>query len=267
MIKNILLDIDGLLIVGGKVVKGSKEAIGFLEKNNYNYLLVSNVTRITAEELEKSFSKNGINIKEEKMLLPMGATIQYVKSKKMGAKCFLIATPSAKNEFKKSGIILVEKEKPVDFVVVFFDDKTNYKKLDIAFRLILNGAELVTNSPNKTFPNAKGGKPALASGVFARLLEYASGKTATTVGKPQKEFFEAALYKLNAKPEETMMIGDSIETDILGAKNTGIKAVLVKTGNFKPEALEKSVLKPDYVIESVADLPALLEKERRQNNV
>ena len=257
MIKNVLLDADGVLIYGDKKIPGADKTIEFLEKNGYNYLVVTNVSRYTSRELSKIFLGQGIKIPLEKIAGPVEATIGFIKSKKRNPKCFLIGSTQVKKEFRKAGIKITEKEEKIDFVVVFLHKETNYHTLDIAFRLLLNGAELVTSSMSKTFPEKKG-KLAMGTGPFVKGLEFCSGKKAHVIGKPSKEFFETALKKLGATTETTLMVGDTLDSDILGAKNTGIKAVLVKTGNFRQEALEKSVLKPDYVIESVADLPALL---------
>ncbi|MDO8634584.1 MAG: HAD-IIA family hydrolase [archaeon] len=259
MIKNVLLDVDGVLIYGDKKILGADKAIEFLEKNGYNYLLVTNVSRYTAQELSKLLLEQGLKVHKDKISGPIEAIIGFVKSKKRNPKCFLIGSNQVKKEFRKAGVKVTEKEEKADFVVVFLYNKTSYKMLDIAFRLLIGGAELVTSSMSKTFPE-KNGKLAMGTGPFVKGLEFCSGKKAHVAGKPNKEFFLAALSKLHAKPQETLMVGDTLDADVFGAKNTGIKAVLVKTGNFSQQGLEKSVLKPDYVIESVAELPALLRQ-------
>lgn len=259
MIKNVLLDADGVLIYGEKKITGADKTIDFLEKNGYKYLVVTNVSRYTASELSKLLLKQGLKIKKEKISGPIDATISFVKMKKQNPKCFVIGSKQVKKDFRKAEITVIEKEENVDFVLVFLDKKTNYKQLDIAFRLLLNGAELVTSSMSKTFPE-KNGKLVMGTGPFVKGLEFCSGKKAYVIGKPNKEFFLAALSKLSAKPQETIMVGDTLDADVLGSYNTGIKAVLVKTGNFNKADLEKSHIKPDYVLESVAELPTLLRE-------
>lgn len=260
MAKNVLIDIDGVIWQGSKIIKGTKETINFLEKNKYNYLFVTNISRLAKKQLVKEFEKQGMKIKQEKIITPTEATIRHVKSKNKNASCFLVASAETKKLFRKEGLKVIEKEKPVDFVIVFFYEKTNYKMLDTAFRFLLSGAELVANAYVRHAPVGKNGSPVLASGPFVKALEYASGKKAMITGKPSKEFFSQALALLGAKPSETIMVGDSLDSDIIGAKNSGIKAVLVKTGSFNQAELEKSVIKPDAVIESIKELPAFLEE-------
>ncbi len=261
MIKNVLIDVDGVLWEHGKTIKGAKETLEFLEKNNYKHLIVTNMSRMTKKELIKLIGKGNVKLHEKNILTPTHATIDFVKSKKKNPTCFLVASPNIKKEFKKFGVKVVENEK-ADFVIVFWFEKTTYKMLDTAFNCLKNGAELVAANIVKFAPLGKGKKPALGPGAFVKGLEYSTGKTTTVIGKPSKEFFTAALLNLNAKASETIMIGDSLEADIAGAQNSGIKAVLVKTGNYNEAELEKSVIKPDFVIESIADLPRFLKEQK-----
>jgi len=262
VIKNVLIDVDGVIWQGGKKIAGAEKTINYLREKKYKFMLVTNISRITKKKLVKSLSGQGVKIKESEILGPTEATISYIQSRKKNASCFLIAANEIKKEFKKAGLKVIEKGANADFVVVFLHFKTDYKMLDDAFQHLLGGAELVTNAEGKSYPLKEGGKPSLGVGAFVKGLEFCSGKKAHLVGKPNPEFFMQAMEKIGAGREETVMVGDSISSDVTGAKNTGIKAVLVKTGSFSQEELEKSHIKPDAVIESIAGLPRYLEENK-----
>ncbi len=259
MVKNVLLDVDGVIWHGGKLIEGTKQTIAFLEKNNYNYLFLTNISRYTAKELTVRLKKLGLTVPVEKILSPLEITIQFIKNKKKNASCFVISEPAIKEQFKEAGLKIVENDSKADFVIVFLYEKTNYDMLDTAFRLLSKGAELVSNSDLKSIA-FRDNFPSIATGAFVKALEYSSGKKATLTGKPNTEFFLQAIKKLGAKRSETLMVGDTVSTDVVGAKRSGIKAVLVKTGNFDKKELKKSVLKPDAVIDSIAELPKILQK-------
>ena len=131
-----------------------------------------------------------------------------------------------------------------------------YARLNPAFRLLLEGAELVTLARNRYWKDHGG--LMLDVGAFAAALEYGSGKTATLVGKPAPSFFAAALDSLGVAPSEAAVVGDDLESDVRGGQAAGMKGILVRTGKFLPEELAASSIRPDALVDSVADLPGLL---------
>jgi HAD superfamily hydrolase (TIGR01458 family) len=133
-----------------------------------------------------------------------------------------------------------------------------YERLNRAFAELEAGARLVCLHRNRWWQTARG--PLLDSGAFVAGLEYAAGVEAEVVGKPTRAYFDAALAELGASPEEAVMVGDDIEADIGGAKAAGLRAVLVRTGKFREEALAAAESQPDAVVDSIADVPAFLGK-------
>ena len=127
-----------------------------------------------------------------------------------------------------------------------------------AFRYLIEGAELIACAKNRYFKD-KDGKLSLDAGPFVVALEYASGKKAILVGKPNKEFFLKAVKSMNLSPEEVAVVGDDIETDVKGGMDVGLFGILVKTGKFKKDDLKKGI-KPDLIIDSIKDLPKALER-------
>ncbi|MDP9477559.1 MAG: HAD-IA family hydrolase, partial [Actinomycetota bacterium] len=131
-----------------------------------------------------------------------------------------------------------------------------YQRLDAAFRHLMAGADLIALSKNRYWQRA-GGELSLDAGPFVAALEYASGKSALGVGKPERAFFELALENLGLPSREVAMVGDDPELDVAGAQAAGLCSILVETGRHRPGTA--SPLRPDVVLESVAQLPEALD--------
>ena len=133
-----------------------------------------------------------------------------------------------------------------------------YDELNRAFAALRDGARLVCLHKNRWWQTSRG--PLLDAGAFVAGLEYAAQTEAEIVGKPTAAYFESALDELAVTAGDAVMVGDDVEADIGGAKRLGMQAVLVRTGKFRPAALEEADPQPDAVIDSIADLPAWLEE-------
>jgi HAD superfamily hydrolase (TIGR01458 family) len=145
----------------------------------------------------------------------------------------------------------------VDYVVIGdAGEKMTYDLLNAAFRAVTGGAEIIALEKDRYWVAPDG--VMLSAGPFVAALEFAAGKTATVVGKPSKAFFDMALRDMDLRPDQAAMVGDDIITDIAGARKTGMKAVLVRTGKFRDEILRSAVIKPTYVIDSIARLGDIL---------
>ena len=128
--------------------------------------------------------------------------------------------------------------------------------LNDAFRLLMEGAELVALQHNRYWRRADG--LALDVGAYSAALEYASGRQAVVVGKPAREFFMAALAELGSDAENTLMVGDDVEADVGGAMDAGLRGILVRTGKYRRDALDSSGVTPTEIVDSIAELPRLL---------
>ena len=133
----------------------------------------------------------------------------------------------------------------------------SYLNLNRAFLELEAGADLYCLHKNRWWQTAEG--PRLDSGSFVAGLEYAADAEATVLGKPSPSYFEAALEALDAEPELTWMVGDDLESDILGAHGVGMRTVLVRTGKFRPDQVEDSRVRPDGIVSSIGHLPDWLE--------
>ena len=251
-VKGILLDIGGVLYVGDSVIDGAIEAISTLNEK-YQIRFVTNSTRKPPSAILKKLKDMGFDILEHQLFTALGAAKAIVA--KENAKAVTILTNEAKEYFGE----LHSTDTNSSFVVVGdAGDNFNYANMNRAFRTLTNGAKLIAAAKNRYFKDSDG-KLSMDAGGFVDALEYASGTKAQVVGKPSKTFFNTAIESMGLERDEVVMVGDDIESDIAGAQEAGIRAILVKTGKYRPTDLEGAIF-PDAVIDSIADLPSLLEK-------
>ncbi len=245
--RGVLLDIGGVLYEGEEPIPGAKEALEEVKKG-YKVRFLSNTSRVPPATLLEKLKKMGFSIEEDELFTALSAAKQFLHSNK--ASAYVIATQEAKAYFE-------DLPYSVRYVLVCdaYKDFT-YDALNRGFRLLLDGAGFLATNLNRYFKDADG--LSLDAGGFVKCLEYASSKPAKVLGKPNCEFFNLAIESMGLSKKEVVMVGDDIESDILGAKACWITTVLVKTGKFRPEDLQKG--KPDYIIDSIAQLPELLER-------
>ncbi len=249
-IKGLLIDLDGVIYNDNTPIEGAVETIQWLEDSGIPFRFLTNTTMKSRESLQKKLAAMGIHVNKDCIFSAVTAAVYYVQKKQ--GNCHLLLLEDAQKEFEG----LAEKNKKVDFVVAGDPGETvSYKMLNDAFLHLFSGARLIALQKNR-FWLSDGGYQ-LDAGPFVALLEYAANTQATIVGKPSKAFFDMALSHLGMTAQEVAMIGDDIESDIAGAKNRDIMACLVRTGKFREKDLEKSAIKPDFIMDSISDLPQM----------
>ena len=243
-IKGLLLDLDGVLYIIDKPIEGAQETLKKLKKR-FKVRFITNTTTKPKKLIYEKLKNMGFDVEENEIFSALEATKQFLKEKNAGA--FLILTDIAKEDFKD-----IPKE-PVKYVVVGdARDNFTYENMNKAFRYLMDGAELIAAAKNKYFRD-KDGKLSLDCGAYVVGLEFATGKKAKLIGKPNKDFFLLAVKSMGLKPEEVAVVGDDIESDVKGGMDAGLKGILVKTGKFTPEDLNKGI-KPDLIIENINEL-------------
>jgi HAD superfamily hydrolase (TIGR01458 family) len=160
-------------------------------------------------------------------------------------------------EVKRDFAELEENEREVDAVVMGdLGTAFGYEVLNLAFRHVMDGAELIALQKNRYWLTAEG--LSLDVGPFVAAIEYATGREAYVVGKPAPAFFEEVLGDLGVEATEAAMVGDDIESDIGGAQQAGLAGVLVRTGKYRPDAMRAAGIEPTATVDSIAAVPALL---------
>ena len=168
-----------------------------------------------------------------------------------GCHRFLLSSGDVYRDFEDAGIRVSEDD--ADYVVVGDAGSSfTFERLNLALRLILDGADILALEMDRYWREPEG--LVLSTGPFVAALEYATGKRGELMGKPSPRFFQMALDDLGIKPEDAAMIGDDILTDVQGGQNMGMQGILVKTGKYREDAARSSGVKPDLVLESLADL-------------
>ncbi len=253
----ILLDIDGVLHVSGDPIPGAADAVRALRADGHRLRFVTNNTTRARAGLARELQEIGIELDEDEV-----STTPIAAGKLLAGMRVLALTMASVREDLAAHVTLVEED--AEAVLLGGADETAetgevfaYENLNRAFAALREGARLVCLHKNRWWQTADG--PRLDAGAFVAGLEYTAQVEAEIVGKPTAAYFEAALAELDSKPGEAVMVGDDVEADIGGAKQIGMRGVLVRTGKFRPAALEEADPQPDAVIGSIAELPAWIE--------
>ncbi|MET7521578.1 HAD-IIA family hydrolase [Streptomyces sp. NPDC005248] len=254
-----LIDIDGVLTVDWQPLPGAVAAMERLRSAGLPLALVTNTTSRTRARIAAKLAGAGFPIGEDDILTAPSVTAAYLREHYPGARCALLNSGDVSEDL--AGVTLVDVAEGargnVDVVVVGgAGDAFGYAALNAAFRHLQCGARLVAMHRNLYWRTSEGLD--LDTGAFLPGLERAARVEAEVTGKPAEAFYATALAHLGAVASETLMVGDDIETDVLAAQRFGITGVLVRTGKYLPETHRSATGTPDHVLDSFADLPALL---------
>ena len=249
--KAFLIDLDGTLYFKDEPCPGAIETVNYLRQEKYRLRFLTNTTAKTPKMLHEQMQTLGFDIYENEIFNATYACLLYLRAQS-GASCHFMVDDAVKAFFEE---IPTDDNAP-DFVVVGdYGEGFDFHTLNHAFRLLMDGAELIALQKGLYWFSSEG--MFLDCGAFVTLLETATGKTASVMGKPSETFFKIALDSLQLSASEAIVVGDDITSDILGAETMKMRSILVKTGKFKPNQLENPVAKPTWVLDSVSELPQL----------
>jgi HAD superfamily hydrolase (TIGR01458 family) len=248
----ILLDVDGVFHVSGDAIDGGAAAVRRLRADGHRLRFVTNNTTRSRAQLANELRSIGLELDDEELQTTPRAAARALR----GRRVLALTMHAIVGELE--GVELVGED--AEAVLVGGADETpetnlvfSFMNLARAFHELEAGAELYCLHKNRWWQTKHG--PLLDAGAFVAGLEYAAETEAIVLGKPSAAYFEAALEALDADPHMTWMVGDDIEADIGGAQRHGMKTVLVRTGKFRPDAVERGRIRPDGIVSSVAHLP------------
>jgi HAD superfamily hydrolase (TIGR01458 family) len=257
-IRGFLIDLDGVLYVGNRAVDGAAEAVGFLIDNGYPFRCVSNTTRKSRQTIAGNLSALGFRVPENHIFTPPLAAVAYMKKTGM-TNYYLLSTGDVDRDFAET--CPTDPAASPDWVIIGdAGDTVTYNTLNMAFRHLMEGAELIALENDRYWMAADG--LSLAAGPIVKALEYATGKTAIVMGKPSTPFFNLALQDMHLDPGQAAMIGDDIITDIGGAHHAGMKGILVRTGKFRQDSVDTATIKPACIIDSFSRIKDILENRK-----
>ena len=263
-----LIDIDGVLKLGDRPIPGADEFIAFLEAENVPFVLVTNNSTKTPEDVANSLSKLGIEVTQSHVITSAVATGMYLSENFGGNhRAFVIGEKGLKTAVEGIGWTVLENHRGAEFVIVGLDRSCDYAKVTEAVRsIVVEGAKFIASNDDRTMPSEDG--PMAGAGTIVASVRYATGVEPVVIGKPNRFIGEIALKRLKelaqADIDEVVVIGDRPETDIKLAKNMaegmrsliGVKSILVLSGVTPLEKAETLPpdLKPDFTVDSVADV-------------
>src|SRR5689334_21184443 len=253
----ILLDVDGVLHVSGAPIARAASAVRRVRDRGHRNRFVTNSTTKSRTHVAEQLRDMRVEFDDDELQTPGAVAAAVLKGKRVLA----LTMPGILEDL--DGLQLVGMN--VDAVLIGGADEGeetgrifSYLNLNRAFHELEAGAELYCLHKNKWWQTADGAR--LDAGAFVAGLEYAADIEATVLGKPSNAYFAAALAALDAEPGLTWMVGDDLEGDIVGAHNHGMKTILVRTGKFRPDEVERSQTQPDGIVSSIAQLPQWLEQ-------
>ena len=251
-IKAVIFDLDGVLYVSNTPIDGAIEVVKAIRNAGYACRFVTNTSTLSLRSLQQKLKQLGFAVVPSDIISAPQAAIQYLKSQ-TNPVCRLLLAEDVKQDFSE----FQQSNTDANFVVVGdIGNAWTYQMLNEVFASLMRGAKLIAIHKNRFWQTDAGLQ--MDIGAFIHGLEYASNTKAMMIGKPSPDFFNAVLTDLQRQANEVLMIGDDIDSDIGGAQAVGIKGALVRTGKFRQSYADNALIKPDFTIDSVADLAALL---------
>lgn len=246
-----LIDMDGVIYKGSELINGAVEFITKLRKNDIPFLFLTNNSQRTRRDVAHKLCKLGIEATEDDVFTCAVATARYLASKKPNGTAYIIGENGLATALFKNGLTIVDSNP--DFVVVGEGRTMSFEMIEKATRLVAEGAQLIATNLDPSCPTENGIRP--GCGAIVAMIETATGKEAFSVGKPSPIMMRVARKHLDLATDETIMIGDTMSTDILGGNQMGYKTILVLSGGTKQEEISNFAYSPDYVVKDISCIP------------
>jgi len=248
-----IFDLDGTVYLGPDAIPGAPETIAELRRGGARCVFLSNKPIESVASYEAKLNRLGIAAAPGDVLNSSVVMARYLSRTTPGARVYLIGEAPLAEELVGAGCTLTTDPLATDVVVVSWDRQFTYQKLDDALQAILRGARFVATHPDRTCP-VPGGVVADAGGMIAAVEAVTGRACEITTGKPSPWTIDIALERLGIAPEQSIMVGDRLETDMRMGINAGIDTAVVLTGVTRHGDLETSAVKPTYVLESIRGL-------------
>lgn len=250
MPKAYLIDMDGVLVRGSQPVPGANEFIGRLRESGAKFLVLTNNPLYTPRDLAARLERIGLSVPPEAIYTSALATAQFLKTQHPRGTAYVIGDVGLTTALYDAGYIITDHDP--DYVVVGETTSLSYERLTMACRYVAAGARFVATNPDVSGPGDGGMVP--ACGAIAAFIAAATGVRPYFVGKPNPLMMRTALRTIGAHSEESIMVGDRMDTDIIGGTESGLETILVLTGVTRADEVERFPYRPTYVVESVAEI-------------
>lgn len=248
--KAFLLDMDGVLVHGRRPIPGAPEFISNLLAKGIPFRVITNNPMYTPRDLSHRLSSEGINIPEENLYTSALATARFLTTQRPNGTAYVIGESGLTHALHTIGYTMTNKSP--DYVVLGETHSFSFDQITQAIRLIREGSRFIATNPDATGPSESGIIP--ACGAAAALIEKATGKKPYFLGKPNPLMMRSALNSLGEHSENTIMVGDRMDTDVIAGMEAGMETVLVLSGVTQREDVEKYPYRPTRILNSVAEL-------------
>lgn len=248
--RGFVCDMDGVIYHGSRLLEGSKAFVDWLKAGDKRFLFLTNSSARSPRELHQKLLHMGIEVGEDHFITSAMATAHFIASQCPGGRVFAIGDSGLYQALYESGLS-IDENKP-DYVVVGETRSYSYEKIETAIRLVLAGARLIGTNPDLTGPTEKGLSPACRALIAP--IELATGRQAYFIGKPNPLIMRHARKLLECHRNETAIIGDRMDTDIVAGIESGIDTVLVLSGITKESDLERYPYRPRYIVKDVGEI-------------
>ena len=251
MKRGFLIDMDGVIYNGSEVIDGAQQFVRMLHREKIPFMFVTNNSQRTPLDIATKLQRLDFDVEEKQIYTSALATASYLSQQTPGGTAFVVGEGGLLAALHDHGYAIVD-SKP-DYVVIGEGRTMTLENMEKAVQFVSNGAKLIATNMDPSCPTQNGGvRP--GCGAFVKLIEVATGKCCFSLGKPSPIIFRGARKKMGLRTEEVVMVGDTMETDILGGVQLGYTTVLVLSGGTKPNDLANFSFRPDIIVSSIAQL-------------
>lgn len=248
--QNFIIDMDGVLVRGKAPIAGASEFIQRLKETESEFLVLTNNPLYTPRDLAHRLQTIGLEIPAARIFTSAMATASFLENQRPNGTAYVIGESGLTEAIHKAGYVITDIQP--DYVVLGETHTYNIEMITKGIRLIVDGARFIATNPDTSGPSERGIVP--ACGAMAALMEKASRKAPFFVGKPNPLMMRTALNYLNVHSEDTVMIGDRMDTDIVAGVESGMRTILVLSGVTGREDVERFPYRPTTILDSVADI-------------
>jgi 4-nitrophenyl phosphatase len=247
-ITSLIVDMDGVLYRGQERLPGAREFLAHMMEERVPFILATNNSTLTPQQYVRKLAAMDIAVTEDRILTSGQASALYLAQVAgRGTRVYAIGEDGLFAALEEQGFQLTEEK--AQYVVVGLDRQVTWDRLRVATLAIRAGATFIGTNPDTTLPTEEGLVP--GTGAILAALEAATEVSPVVIGKPQPTLLELAIQRMGVHRNGTAIVGDRLETDILGGKNAGLTTVLVLGGITQPEELEDSPYQPDFVFDGI----------------
>jgi len=249
-VKNYLIDMDGVLLRGTTLIPGAAEFVHRLQSQGIPFLIFTNNSLYTPRDLQVRLSYMGLNVPAEAIFTSALATAQFLHAQRPGGRAFVIGESGLTTALHDAGYVLTDQDP--EYVVLGETTTYSFERITRAIRFVTAGARFIATNPDVNGPGEGGVVP--GTGAVATLISAATGVTPYFIGKPNPLMMRTALRTLGGHSEDSAIIGDRMDTDIVAGTESGLRTILVLTGVTVREQVERFPYRPTWICESVADI-------------